>query len=297
MRADFIGYRYFAALLFKPDNMDDRYTTHLKVWLPLLALLCSLATAAQDSPGASASGMGGAYLVMSDVWSGFHNQAGLAHLEGISAGVNYENRFSLNQLSDKGVIVAAPFGIHAAGISYRSFGYELFSSSKTSLAYAIKLSDKFSAGMQFNMHNIRLGENYGSQTALSVEGGFLYKMNEKVSVAAHIYNPTRAKLSEFNDERIPSMIRIGAGYRFSKKVILTAEVRKPSDADASVRAGLEYYVVDAFALRMGFASDPSQYAFGFGWKLKTFRLDVATGYHQVLGFTPQISLTYMMDKK
>jgi hypothetical protein len=56
-------------------------------------------------------------------------------------------------------------------------------------------------------------------------------------------------------------------------------------------------VADALALRLGFGSDPSQYAFGFGWKLKTFRLDVAAGYHQVLGFSPQVSLTYQMDKK
>lgn len=268
--------------------------------LLLLLAVCALQSAvlrAQESAGASASAMGGAYLVMTDVWSGFHNQAGLADLKALSAGVHYENRFSMNELSDKGVVVAAPFGIHAAGISYRSFGYELFSSSKTSLAYSIKLSDKFSAGMQFNLHSIRLGENYGRQSTLSVEGGFLYKMNEKVSIAAHVYNPTRAKLTGFNDERIPSMIRAGAGYRFSEKVILTAEVRKPSDAGASVRAGLEYYVADALALRLGIGSDPSQYAFGFGWKLKTFRLDVAAGYHQVLGFSPQVSLTYIMDKK
>jgi len=271
--------------------------THPKLWLLVSGLLGSLSIGAQDSPGASASGMGGAYVVMTDIWSGFHNQAGLAHLEGVSAGVNYESRFSLNQLADRGVIIAAPFGIHAAGISYRSFGYELFNSSKTSLAYAIRLSDKFSAGMQFNLNNVRLGENYGRQTTLTIEGGFLYKMNEKVSIGGHIYNPTRARLSEFNDERIPTMIRVGAGYRFSPKVILTAEVRKPSDADASIRAGLEYFVADALALRLGFGSDPSQYAFGFGWKLKTFRLDVAAGYHQVLGFSPQVSLTYQMDKK
>lgn len=268
-----------------------------KIWLLLSCIICALHLNAQDSPGASASGMGGAYVVMTDVWSGFHNQAGLVHLTGLSAGVNYENRFSMNQLADRGIIVAAPFGIHAAGISHRSFGYELFNSSKTSLAYAILLSDKFSAGMQFNLHSIRLGENYGRQTTISVEGGFLYKLNEKVSIGGHIYNPTRAKLTGFNDERIPSMIRVGAGYRFSEKVILTGEVRKPSDADAAIRAGLEYFLVNTLAIRLGFGSDPSQFAFGFGWKLKTFRLDVAAGYHQVLGFSPQVSLTYMMDKK
>jgi long-subunit fatty acid transport protein len=158
------------------------------------------------------------------------------------------------------------------------------------------LSEKFSAGLQFNLHTIRLGENYGARTGFSVDGGFLYQMNEKVSIAGHISNPTRAKIADFNDERLPTIIRAGAGYRFSKKVILTAEVRKASDADASVRVGLEYQLADPFVLRAGFGTGPSQYAFGFGWRTKYFQLDVASGYHLVLGFSPQISLTYRLVK-
>lgn len=262
----------------------------------LIILSCAQNISSQNTPGAASSGMAGSYVVMQDVWSAFHNQAGLVHLEGLSAGVFYENRYGMNELSDKGIVAAMPYGNSAFGLSYKSFGYQLYSTSKTSLAYALRLSEKFSAGLQFNMHNTRLGENYGSQTSLSFEGGFLYKMNEKVTLAGHIYNPNRAKLTDFNDERLPSMIRAGAGYRFSKKVILTGEVRKPSDANASVRAGVEYWLVNQLALRAGVGSDPSQYSFGFGWRLKTFQLDVASGYHQILGFSPQLSLTYITSK-
>jgi hypothetical protein len=263
----------------------------------LLLMLTTLKLNAQNTPGARAAGLGGSYLVMYDAWSAMHNQAGLVHLTGISAGVFYENRFGLNELSDKGAVVAMPLGNSAFAVSYKSFGYSSFSTSKTSLAYALKLTDKFSFGLQFNYHNTRIAENYGNASGISFEGGFLYKMNDKLSLAGHLYNPTRAKLSDFNDERIPSLLRLGAGYRFSEKVSVTSEVRKASDAKASVRAGLEYQLIEQLALRAGFGSSPSHYSFGFGWKLKTFQLDVATGYHLVLGFTPQVSLTYVPGRK
>lgn len=241
--------------------------------------------------------MGGSGIMLNDLWSGFHNQAGLVHIEGISAGAFYENRFTTKELSDKGVIVALPFRTSAFAISYRSFGYSAFNTSKASLAYALKLSEKFSAGIQFNYHSIRIAENYGTQSNFTFEGGFLYRMNNRLSLAVHIYNPTRAKLAEFTDERIPSLLRMGAGYKFSDKVMLTGEVRKSSDANASIRAGIEYWVVPQVAVRAGFGSEPAMYSFGFGYKLNTFQLDVAAGYHQLLGFTPQIALTYAGKKK
>ncbi len=247
---------------------------------------------AQNAPGARASAMGGSYLVMHDVWSAVHNQAGLVYAESVQAGVFYENRFGLKELSDKGIVASMPFRKSAFAISYRSFGYSGYSLSRAGLAYAMRLSDKLSAGIQLNYLTTRLGENYGTTSTLSGEAGFLYEMNEKLSLAAHLYNPNRAKLSDYNDERIPSRMRLGAGYRFSEKVIITGEVQKPSDNKATVRAGLEYLPVKNLSLRAGFASDPAQYAFGFGYRISGFQIDAATGYHLVLGFTPQISFTY-----
>ena len=252
---------------------------------------------AQDTPGARSTGLGGSAIVLDDVWSGFHNQAGLVYLTGLSAGAFYENRFSINELATKGAIVAAPMGNSAFALSYKSFGYSAFNNSRASLGYALKMSDKFSAGIQLNYHSFRLGENYGSQQTISFEGGFQYKMTTKLSLAAHIYNPTRAKIAEFNDERIASVLRIGAGYKFSDKLQLIGEVRKASDSDAGMRLGIEYWPVEQIAVRGGFGSEPSMFSFGFGWKLKTFQVDAAAAYHQVLGFSPQLSLTYQGLKK
>lgn len=153
--------------------------------------------------------LSGSVVTLDDVWSNFHNPASLAGLEGFSAGVYYENRFMLSQFSDKGIALGLPVGNGAFGLSFRSFGYSAYSDSKAGLAYGMKLSDHLSVGVEANYHSFRIAEGYGVQQSISVEGGFRYVMTDHLTIAAHINNPTRAKLSSFNDERIPTTLRAG----------------------------------------------------------------------------------------
>jgi hypothetical protein len=272
--------------------MNHSYTRFLLV---VFTIVNGLFANAQNTPGARITAMGGVGVVHDDVWSGFHNQAGLVHLNGLSAGVYYENRFMMKELSDKGVIAALPYGNSAFALSFRSFGYSAFNNSKAGLAYALKLSDKFSFGVQLNYHTVRIGDIYGTQHNVSFDGGFLYKYNSKLTLAAHVANPNRAKLADYNDERMPSILRLGVGYKFSDKVMLSGEIKKPSDADVSVHGGLEYWVVKEMALRVGF-NTLNTFSFGFGWKTKMLQIDAAAGFNSTLGFTPQIALTYTGSK-
>ncbi|MFM7233809.1 MAG: hypothetical protein ACKOZM_04405, partial [Flavobacteriales bacterium] len=222
----------------------------------------------------------------------FHNQAGLNAVKTIDAGVYYENRFGLTALSDKGLFVAARLGKGVVAGSFHSFGYSQYASSKGGISYAMGLGEKLDVGVQLNYYTILLGENYGRAQAVSAEGGFIYRLNNKLTLAGHISNPNRAKLSDYLDERIPGVVRMGATYALSKQVLLTGEVYKNTQADASIRAGLEYRITESIALRGGWASAPRQFTFGFGWKLNEWLMDMAAAYHPVLGFNPHLSFTY-----
>lgn len=268
-----------------------------KTILALLAVAISHCAAAQEVPGAPSAAMAGCGVLQTDLWSSWHNQAGLTKVKSIQAGAYYQSRFATKELADKGFGVAAPLGFGTIGLNYRSFGYSAFSTGKAGLTYAIPFSENFSAGVQLNYHTIRITEGYGTQSTVSVEGGFRYQLNTRLSMAAHIANPTRSKLADFNDERLPSALRFGLGYTFGKKVLLQTEVRMLSDQDPQVRAAVEYNVSDQFILRAGAGSQPTLTAFGFGWKFKSFRADVAASYHTTLGFSPQISLLYTAPEK
>ncbi len=242
--------------------------------------------------------MANAGLNFTDIWSIYHNQAGIAHLNNFSAGAFYENRFLISDLAFAGAAVAMPLGNGAIGLTYSNLGFSAYNEGKLGLAYGLKLSDALSIGVQLNYHSFNIAaEDHGSRGALTAEVGFQLQISKNVSLAAHIFNPTRTQLNDFVDERIPTVLRIGASYKIAEDLKLTGDVEKDIDADALFRAGIEYQPADKFYLRMGASSNPSLFAFGLGLDFDTFRFDLATTYHSVLGYSPQVSLTYSPSKK
>jgi hypothetical protein len=247
--------------------------------------------------GARSAGMAHASLTLSDVWSTHHNQGGLGWLKDPSAGVYFENRYGIKELSQMGAAVAIPVGNGAFGLNYSGFGWSLYKESKIGLAYGMKFNDKISGGVQVNYHSLRLANNYGSNMAFTVEAGLQARVTDALTIGMQVYNPTKTKLDDYYDERIPTIMRFGAGYRFSDKVLVTCEAEKDLEFDAIFRVGLEYMPGDKFYIRGGIATNPGIAAFGFGLKLDSFRADISSTYHQILGFSPQISLSYVISKK
>ena len=78
-----------------------------------------------QSYGGAPEAYGGAGLGTKDIWSSYYNQAGLADIKGIAAGVFYKNEFLVSELGEGGASFAMPLGTNVVGVSFRTFGYEL----------------------------------------------------------------------------------------------------------------------------------------------------------------------------
>lgn len=250
-----------------------------------------------DLIGARSSAMGGYNVTLSDIWSTNNNQAGLGFIEDLSGGIYYENRFLLKETSYKAGAFVLPVKSGALGLSVTSFGFELYNETKAGLSYGMRFSDKFSAGVQINYLNTKLTQEYGSKTSFTGAVGLIAKLSGQLSLGVHIYNPTRAKLAEYNNERLPTIMKLGLDYRFSDKVMLAVSTEKDVDFDAVVNAGLEYHITQILYLRGGISTNPTQYAFGFGMELKDFKIDLSSSFHQTLGITPGMSIIYSKNIK
>ena len=93
-------------------------------------------------------------------------------------------------------------------------------------------------------------------------------------------------------ELIPSIYRAGLSYIASKKLRINAELEKNIDFPFRFRGSIDYKFLEALEVRLGYSSEPSSFHFGFGYSFANFSLDAASSYHQVLGFSPAVSLTY-----
>ena len=248
--------------------------------------------------GARSSAMGSASVSLTDVWSAHHNQAGLGFVRETSAGVYYENRFLLKEISIRGGAVAIPIKAGTFGLCITNFGYSLYSENKYSLSFAKAFGEKFSAGIAMDYLTTKIAESTGnvSKGVLAAEAGIIAKPMKGLTIGAHVFNPTRAKIASYNDERLPTIIRLGADYAFSEKVIVAIETEKDIAQKAEFKAGIEYKAVKEFYLRIGISTDPVLTSFGFGINLKNFKLDLSATYHQTLGISPQLGLSYTVGK-
>lgn len=248
--------------------------------------------------GGRSAGMGHASVALGgDLWSVHNNQAGLAWVNTIQGGFYYENRFLVKELGMKAGAVVLPIRQGTFGLEVSSFGFSQYGENKYGLSFARKFGTRVAAGIQLDYLTTRIAGEYGSVGAPAAEIGVMAEPVSHLRIGVHIFNPTRAKLADYNDERVPTLMRFGGQYTFSEKVFLSAELEKDVDFKAVFRGGIEYHPVKEFYLRAGAASNPGLSAFGFGVELKQFRLDLASTFHSVLGFTPQVSLQYGINKK
>jgi hypothetical protein len=246
--------------------------------------------------GGRSAGMANSSVTLSDFWAIHHNQAGLTGIKNFSAGIYYENRFGLKELSLKGGAVVLPTKSGVFGLSMTYFGYTQYNESKIGLAYAKGFGEKFSVGVQLDYLSTHIAENYGNKSTVAGEIGLRYQINKNLCIAGHIFNLNRAKIAAYNDERIPTIARLGLSYAFSDKVLVTAETEKDIQYNPVFKAGLEYKPAKVLYIRAGIATNPFLNAFGFGLEFKNFKLDFATSYHQTLGFSPQVSIIFNTTK-
>jgi len=247
--------------------------------------------------GARSAAMGNASVSFFDLWSAQQNQAGLAFVRNISAGVYYEDRYLLKELSLKGASFALPVKGGTFGLCITNFGYSLYSENKYCFSFAKSLSDKFSIGVAMDYLTTKIGDGYGNTGAVAAEVGIIAKPLKGLTIGAHIFNPTRAKVSGNTDERIPTILRLGANYSFSDKVIVAVETEKDLTLQPVFKAGIEYKAVKELYLRAGISTNPNLSSFGFGLNLKNLKIDFSGSYHPVLGFYPQFGLMYVFNKK
>jgi len=242
--------------------------------------------------GARSLAMGGATVVLPDIWSSFNNQAAAAFLDQPGIGIFFENHFFIKELQYEGLAIAWPTkqGTFSAIIHYS--GASLFNEIKTGLAYSRKFGKYFSAGIQLDWVRVHVAEEYGNKNLISCEIGLLYRANKQFSLGLHIVNPVPIKLSSLPRELLPTTFCLGTGIQFSPSFLTTLEIEKDLQFPPVFRCGMEYNFARSFNVRVGISTQPVTFSFGFGLEFGNFKLDLASTYHQVLGFSPSGSVIY-----
>jgi hypothetical protein len=231
-----------------------------------------------------------------DVFSFIVNQASLAGLKNIAAGIYGERRFLLTELNNYTAAIGLPTHSGNVGMKAVYSGFSEYSETQLGLAYARNLGSKMDIGVQFNYTGIRIA-GYGNASAISFEAGGIFHLSDKLHTGFHINNPVGGKFGKDQQEKLPSVYTMGWGYDASAKFFFNLELVKEEDQPINVGAGLQYQFIPQLLVRAGMSSATSTAWIGFGFQFTSIRVDVAASYHPQLGMTPGLLLLFNAQPK
>ena len=286
-------------------------------YLSLLALFFALAPTILRAQGGSPTGHGGraqalgntSTTLAGEVWAVANNPAGLGSLTRPTAGAYLENRYLIRSLNVAAAALALPLGLveppapsqpararHGVlGLEAQRWGGALYNETQVGAAYGYRLG-VVSIGGRLDVVQVSF-QDLGSRRVLAASlGGQADILPQRLTLGVHLYNLTQARLASYQDERVPTVLRVGLAYRPGKQVLLLAEAEKDVEHAAGVRAGLEYLPAPAVAVRLGYASLSQQATGGVGLRAGDFQLDYAAGWHSALGLSQYFSVAWQWGK-
>jgi hypothetical protein len=233
-----------------------------------------------------------------DVWSANNNQAALDFSNAtISAGVDYQSRFLVSGLAQSAGAFSYKTSSGTFGFSYSSFGYEMFKTNKFTLGFGKRLGENFAMGVGLNYINLFLGDIYGSKGIFTFDVGLLARVHRKLDIGAHVFNPIRAGLGDYYDEKIPVIFNVGVNWKYTDKLHFMLDLLSNEVNQLKVIGSMEYVLMEMFYLRLGMhTQEAAAFNFGAGLKLGDLYLDFSSSMHQVLGTYPGFSLRYNYNK-
>ncbi len=240
--------------------------------------------------GARSAALSHSSVMLTGFWPAFHNQASLAYLNDLSAGVSYQGGF-IPEMGNRFVGVTVPAGKGSFGFSTGYYGYTDYYEVKGGVGYGMLLSDGLAGGVQIDYFNTHIGGVYENTSLLTFEAGLMYKVAGELVLGFHIFNPFNFQVSEYSSD-VPSILRFGASYRFLDDLMVCAEIQKQPEINPSFKLGLEYLILDRFFLRTGVSTYPFMNSFGLGYDWKKWKLNISFSRHEILGYQPAISINH-----
>mgnify|MGYP002777340869 CR=1 FL=1 len=244
--------------------------------------------------GARSVGMGNAAVTISDPWATFNNIAGLASLTNSGVAFFYEKRYNFSAFNLLGSAVCLPTKYGVPGLGLFRFGDALYNESRINFGWAHKIN-KVSLGIQADYLQIYIAE-FGAKNNLALNFGGQVEIIKQLIFGATVYNLNQASISSYQDERIPTIMKAGLGYKPHRRLMLNLEIEKNVLKPSLVKIGLEYCIIDNIAARTGINTNTDNIFFGFGYKNKVLHLDYAVSIHHALGFSSAFSLGFIFPK-
>ncbi|WP_332914030.1 hypothetical protein [Algoriphagus boritolerans] len=244
--------------------------------------------------GARSQSMGNTKVFLPDGWTYFNNIGALNRIEQSQIAAGFDHRFGIPELSTVGLGIGWKNDFGTIGLGVSRFGGKLFNQQVLGVGFSNTLGI-VSLGAKIDWFQTTI-EGFGTGNAFLFSLGGVAELGPRFFLGANFTNLNRAKLSQNNEQRLPTSVQMGVSYLPSETVRILAEIEKDIELDPILRAGIEYQLNQWIFLRTGISSNPARISFGLGLRKDQFGFDYAYGQNTALGRTHHLSLILKMGK-
>ncbi|MCD5383282.1 PorV/PorQ family protein [candidate division WOR-3 bacterium] len=270
--------------------------------------------------GARASGMGGAYISLSDgVNSLFYNPAGLSRISFIETSFSHQEWFAGFRDGYGAVGMRTPYGVFALGGLYSGVsGIEGYMAGNEPMGefnlreafiifagYGRELPLNFSAGgvLKGVFHNLdpNIGGLQGDKgSAVCLDLGLIWG-KERFGLGLALRNYGTDVKYRGGTNPLLSEKRLGGFFHVTDRLLLSSDLILPSFGDTYLSLGGEVYLAPFLPVRVGYRTGPGEggfinsISFGFGVRWRMVEIDYAYVPYE-LGHTHRLSIGYTLER-
>jgi hypothetical protein len=213
----------------------------------------------------------------------FINQAALAWIEDITAGIEYHSRFGMADLAVKSLFITVPHGKGSVGFRYSGYGFSELSIHSFSLSAGIPLSSNLAIGAEAGVETAVSPSLDAAKLSASGQAGMIWKVTESTSIGIHLVNPFPGSQRLYSS---PSAIRAGVSSAAGYKVSVSAVLEKSSRRSLSMASGISYDLNETAPVRAGFDTGTGSLGFTVIFRFAGFTSSVSFLTHNRLGISP-----------
>ena len=264
-----------------------------KYFLIILAALISstCATAQEWTSNAYGEALCGAVSCVTGSDAVGLNPAGVA-LSDWSAGISYNDRFMMKELSQKSARITMPVLGGVFTPEYDYYGFSLFNTSRASLGYAKQLSKTICAGINLNYHNVHIDDSPTNANTMSGDVGVVCHPTKSLILGTYVRNISNSQYSG-GDTILPSQIQVGAAYSIYGGHSICIDIDKNSLVSGiTAHIGIVARIMDNAKIIAGVSTQPFTVGAGADFSFKGFQMQFSARRNQYLGWIPSVSVCW-----
>jgi hypothetical protein len=228
-----------------------------------------------------------------DHWALFGNPSLLTFKEKTSIGLFNSTKFGISDLNSTGFASNFKTKQGHFGLAFSHYGIKEFNRQNIVAGFGRKFG-----GLTIGASGSYILINMANSTtkSLMLNLGLTYSFTDDFLMSFSGVNINRAILKDNSEERLESIYALGARLKLSKEVSMYPEVEYQFDLERTiVKIGLEYKLNESISFLSGIATEGDVFNLGGMYSKDKWQSGLAFSYHQYLGFTPSVSVSYKIN--